>query len=136
IFDKAPYPKTRIWITPPTKMDEIVLKKEGYYSLFSQVGARTEIPGCSLCMGNQARVQPGATIFSTSTRNFDDRMGDGARVYLGSAVLGAAAALKGQLPSVEEYFAVMKDKVAPFDAEIHRFLSFDEMKDFSLSYAD
>ena len=75
-------------------MDEIQLKKEGYYAVFSQVGARTEIPGCSLCMGNQARVQPGATIISTSTRNFDDRMGDGARVYLGSAELAACPRLK------------------------------------------
>ena len=79
-------------------MDEIQLKKEGIYSIYSQVGARTEIPGCSLCMGNQARVQPGATIISTSTRNFDDRMGDGARVYLGSAELAAVAALKGEAP--------------------------------------
>jgi aconitate hydratase 2/2-methylisocitrate dehydratase len=135
IFDRAGYPPTRIWITPPTKMDEIQLKKEGYYSIYSQVGARTEIPGCSLCMGNQARVRPGATILSTSTRNFDDRMGDGARVYLGSAVLAAAAALKGRLPTVAEYLAVMKEKVEPAGADIHRYLYFDEMKDFSLSYA-
>ncbi|HEX9902171.1 MAG TPA: bifunctional aconitate hydratase 2/2-methylisocitrate dehydratase [Acidobacteriota bacterium] len=134
IFDKAGYPKTRIWLTPPTKMDEIQLKKEGYYAIYSQVGARTEIPGCSLCMGNQARVQPGATILSTSTRNFDDRMGDGARVYLGSAVLAAVAALKGRLPTVAEYLAVMKERVEPASADIHRYLQFDEMKDFSLSY--
>jgi aconitate hydratase 2/2-methylisocitrate dehydratase len=134
IFDKAAYPKTRIWLTPPTKMDEIQLKKEGTYSIFSQVGARTEIPGCSLCMGNQARVKPGVTIISTSTRNFDDRMGDGARVYLGSAVLAAIAALKGELPSVDEYFAEMKEKVLPSSADIHRTLNFDEMKDFTLSY--
>ena len=134
IFDKAGYPKTRIWITPPTKMDEIQLRKEGYYGIYSQVGARTEIPGCSLCMGNQARVQPGATIISTSTRNFDDRMGDGARVYLGSAELSAIAALKGKLPSAEEYFAVMREKVLPFAADIYRYHQFDEMKDFSLSY--
>jgi len=135
IFDKAAYPGTRIWITPPTKMDEIQLKKEGFYSIYSQVGARTEIPGCSLCMGNQARVKPGVTIISTSTRNFDDRMGDGARVYLGSAELAAVAALKGRLPAVEEYFAIMKERVLPFSAEIYRYLQFDEMKDFSLSYA-
>jgi aconitate hydratase 2/2-methylisocitrate dehydratase len=135
IFDKAGYPQTRIWITPPTKMDEIQLRKEGYYSVYSQVGARTEIPGCSLCMGNQARVRPGATILSTSTRNFDDRMGDGARVYLGSAVLAAVAAIKGRLPEAGEYFAVMKEKVEPVSADIHRYLYFDEMKDFSLSYA-
>ncbi|MCX6562671.1 MAG: bifunctional aconitate hydratase 2/2-methylisocitrate dehydratase [Candidatus Aminicenantes bacterium] len=135
IFDKAAYPGTRIWITPPTKMDEIQLKKEGFYSIYSQVGARTEIPGCSLCMGNQARVKPGVTIISTSTRNFDDRMGDGARVYLGSAELAAVAALKGRLPAAEEYFAIMKEKVLPFSADIYRYLQFDEMKDFSLSYA-
>ncbi|MDP2915681.1 MAG: bifunctional aconitate hydratase 2/2-methylisocitrate dehydratase [Candidatus Aminicenantes bacterium] len=132
IFDKAAYPGTRIWITPPTKMDEIQLKKEGFYSIYSQVGARTEIPGCSLCMGNQARVKPGATIISTSTRNFDDRMGDGARVYLGSAELAAVAALKGRLPTPEEYLVVMKEKVFPFSADVYRYLQFDEMKDFSL----
>jgi len=132
IFDKADYPKTRIWIAPPTRMDELQLRKEGYYGIFSQVGARTEIPGCSLCMGNQARVRPGATIVSTSTRNFDDRMGDRARVYLGSAELAAVAALKGRLPSAEEYLEVMKAKVIPFAADIYRYLQFDEMKDFSL----
>ena len=135
IFDRATYPGTRIWITPPTKMDEIQLKKEGFYSIYSQVGARTEIPGCSLCMGNQARVKPGVTIISTSTRNFDDRMGDGARVYLGSAELAAVAALKGRLPAPEEYFAIMKEKVLPFSADIYRYLQFDEMKDLSFSYA-
>ena len=113
IFDKAGYPATKIWLTPPTKMDEAQLKKEGYYSIFSQVGARTEIPGCSLCMGNQARVAPKATILSTSTRNFDDRMGDGARVYLGSAELAAVAAIKGALPTPAEYFEAMKAKVLP-----------------------
>jgi aconitate hydratase 2/2-methylisocitrate dehydratase len=86
-------------------------------------------------MGNQARVQPGATILSTSTRNFDDRMGDGARVYLGSAVLAAVAALEGRLPTLAEYLAVMKEKVEPAAADIHRYLYFDEMTDFSLSYA-
>jgi len=113
-------------------MDEIQLKKEGYYSIYSQVGARTEIPGCSLCMGNQARVQPGVTIISTSTRNFDDRMGDGARVYLGSAELSAIAALKGELPAPDEYLSIMKEKVLPFAADIYRYLQFDEMMDFSL----
>jgi aconitate hydratase 2/2-methylisocitrate dehydratase len=134
IFDKAGYLKTRIWITPPTSMDATQLKKEGYYGIYSQVGARTEIPGCSLCMGNQARVQPGATIISTSTRNFDNRMGDGARVYLGSAELAAIAALKGKLPTADEYFAVMKDKIIPNAAEIYRYLQFDATKDFSLHY--
>ena len=135
IFEKAGYPPTRIWLAPPTKMDEIQLKKEGYYGIYVQVGARTEIPGCSLCMGNQARVRPKATILSTSTRNFDDRMGDGARVYLGSAELAAVAALLGRLPTPAEYFEVMKTKVLPSAEDIYRPLSFDELKDFSLSYA-
>jgi aconitate hydratase 2/2-methylisocitrate dehydratase len=135
IFDKAAYPKTRIWLTPPTKMDMIQLMREGYYGIYSSVGARIEIPGCSLCMGNQARVQPGVTIISTSTRNFDDRMGDGTRVYLGSAELAAVAALKGSLPAPEEYFSVMKEKVLPAKADVYRYLQFDEMKDFSLTYA-
>ncbi len=135
IFDKAGYPATKIWLTPPTKMDEAQLKKEGYYSIYSQVGARTEIPGCSLCMGNQARVTPMATILSTSTRNFDDRIGDGARVYLGSAELAAVAAIKGALPTPAEYFEAMKTKVLPAAAELYKPLDFAEMKDFSLSYA-
>jgi aconitate hydratase 2/2-methylisocitrate dehydratase len=135
ILDKAGYLKTRIWLTPPTRMDANQLKKEGYYAIFSVVGARIEIPGCSLCMGNQARVQPGATIISTSTRNFDDRMGDGARVYLGSAELAAIASLEGKLPTAEKYFSVTKDKIAPNAADIYRYLQFDETKDFSLDYA-
>jgi aconitate hydratase 2/2-methylisocitrate dehydratase len=134
IFQGAGYLPARIWLTPPTKMDQAMLMKEGYYAIYNSVGARMEIPGCSLCMGNQARVRPRATVFSTSTRNFDDRMGDGARVYLGSAVLGAAAALKGSLPTVEEYMAVMKEKVEPAGTEIHRYLYFDEMDDFTLHY--
>jgi len=116
-------------------MDEIQLKKEGYYAIFSQIGARTEIPGCSLCMGNQARVQPGATILSTSTRNFDNRMGDDARVYLGSAELAAIAAIKGVLPKPAEYFDCITERVLPFEEAIYSYLSFHEMKDFSLSYA-
>jgi len=135
IFQGAGFLPARIWLTPPTKMDQAQLIKEGYYAIYNSVGARMEIPGCSLCMGNQARVRPRATVISTSTRNFDDRMGDGARVYLGSAVLGAVAALKGRLPAVEEYMAVMKEKIEPAAAEIHRYLYFDEMGDFALQYA-
>jgi aconitate hydratase 2/2-methylisocitrate dehydratase len=134
IFDKAGYLKTRIWLAPPTRMDANELKKEGYYAIYSSVGARIEIPGCSLCMGNQARVMPGATIISTSTRNFDNRMGDGARVYLGSAELAAIASLGGVLPTAEKYFSIMKDKVVPKAAEIYRYLQFDDAKDFSLDY--
>lgn len=134
IFEKACYPSTRIWLAPPTKMDYSQLMKEGLFAAFSQVGARVEIPGCSLCMGNQARVRPGATVISTSTRNFDNRMGDNARVYLGSAELAAIAAVEGQLPQVENYFAVMKDKILPYSNQIYRYLEFHKMTDFSLSY--
>jgi aconitate hydratase 2/2-methylisocitrate dehydratase len=134
VFDKAGPLGPRVWMTPPTKMDAAQLMREGLYSVYSQAGVRMEIPGCSLCMGNQARVRPGSTLISTSTRNFDDRMGDGARVYLGSAELAAVAALKGRLPSAEEYFGVMTDKVLPFAADIYRYLEFDKIKDFTLAY--
>jgi aconitate hydratase 2 / 2-methylisocitrate dehydratase len=134
VFDKAGHLGPRVWMTPPTKMDAAQLMREGLYSIYSQAGARMEIPGCSLCMGNQARVRPGATIISTSTRNFDDRMGDGARVYLGSAELAAVAAVKGRLPSTEEYFTIMKEKVLPFASDIYKYLEFDRIKDFTLGY--
>ena len=134
IFEGAGYLDTRIWLTPPTKMDRTQLMREGYYSIFTGVGARTEIPGCSLCMGNQARVHPGATVISTSTRNFDNRMGDGARVYLGSAELAAVAAFSGKLPTSEEYFAIIKEKIIPNQNEIYKYLQFDEMEDLSLEY--
>jgi aconitate hydratase 2/2-methylisocitrate dehydratase len=132
IFEGAPYLNTRVWIAPPTKMDKAQLIKEGYYSVYASVGARTEIPGCSLCMGNQARVRPKATVISTSTRNFDNRMGDDARVYLGSAELAAIAALMGSLPTPDEYFLLYKDKIMGREGEIYRYLQFDEMEDFSL----
>ncbi len=134
ILEGADYLPTRIWLTPPTKMDAAQLMKEGYYAIYSSVGARTEIPGCSLCMGNQARVRPGATVISTSTRNFDDRMGDRARVYLGSAELAAIAALKGELPKVEEYFSIVGKKLVPHQDKIYRYLYFDEMAEFTLHY--
>jgi len=134
IFEGAGYAKTRVWLAPPTKMDSAQLMREGYYAIYSNIGARTEIPGCSLCMGNQARVRPRATVLSTSTRNFDDRMGDGARVYLGSAELAAVAAVKGQLPTPEEYFSIVKEKLLPNQDKIYRYLQFDEMADFTLHY--
>jgi len=134
IFDKAGYLSTRVWLTPPTKMDAAQLMREGHYSVFSGIGARMEIPGCSLCMGNQARVRPKATIISTSTRNFDDRMGDGARVYLGSAELAAVAALRGRLPTADDYFSVMEEKILRNAADIYRYLEFHKIKDFTLSY--
>lgn len=134
IFEKACYPSTRIWLTPPTKMDQVTLMKEGIFAAFSNVGARIEIPGCSLCMGNQARVKPGTTVVSTSTRNFDNRMGDDARVYLSSAELAAIAAVEGQLPSVDKYFKVMQERILPYADQIYRYLEFHRMSDFSLSY--
>merc|ERR1712217_103418 len=102
---------TRLWVAPPTKMDEAQLTKEGYYSIYGTAGARTEMPGCSLCMGNQARVADKATVVSTSTRNFPNRLGKGANVFLASAELAAVAAILGRLPTKEEYFK-MYDSVA------------------------
>ena len=114
----------RLWICPPTKMDQEQLTKEGYYSRFSAAGARIEIPGCSLCMGNQARVKDGATVFSTSTRNFNNRMGDGAQVYLGSAELAAAVALLGKIPTPEEYLKIVPPKLEGKEENIYRYLNF------------
>lgn len=104
------YAVSRLWLAPSTRMDRDAMQQEGGLSVFAQVGARVEIPGCSLCMGNQARVRPGAMVMSTSTRNFDNRLGDGARVFLGSTELTAITALLGRLPSVEEYFAFLRRK--------------------------
>ena len=123
---------TRLWIAPPTKMDQALLEKEGYYDIFRAVGARTEVPGCSLCMGNQARVNDGATVFSTSTRNFDNRMGMGARVYLGSAELAAVCAVLGRLPSVSEYMSIVPQKLAGKEAQIYRYLNFNEIENFKI----
>jgi aconitate hydratase 2/2-methylisocitrate dehydratase len=120
---------TRLWIAPPTKMDEHQLMEEGYYNIFAQSGARTEMPGCSLCMGNQARVAANSTVVSTSTRNFPNRLGQGADVYLASAELAAISSIMGKLPTPEEYlgFAEQIDTMAP---EIYRYLNFDQMPDF------
>ena len=123
---------TRLWIAPPTKMDQALLEKEGYYDIFRAVSARTEVPGCSLCMGNQARVNDGATVFSTSTRNFDNRMGMGARVYLGSAELAAVCAVLGRLPSVSEYMSVVPQKLAGKEAQIYRYLNFNEIENLKI----
>ncbi|MGB8959597.1 MAG: bifunctional aconitate hydratase 2/2-methylisocitrate dehydratase [Candidatus Aminicenantales bacterium] len=133
ILDKGT-PAARIWITPPTKMDAAQLMREGFYSIFIGFGGRTEMPGCSLCMGNQARVAAGTTVFSTSTRNFEHRLGDNTRVYLGSSELAALTALQGRIPTVDEYMAVMKEKVLPYAGEIYRTLEFHKMGDFSLGY--
>ena len=125
---------TRLWIAPPTRMDEDQLRNEGVYSVFGVAGARTEIPGCSLCMGNQARVADKATVFSTSTRNFDNRMGRDARVYLGSAELAAVCAKLGRIPSYAEYIETVGNKLQNV-AEIYKYLSFDQMPDYSASMA-
>jgi len=117
---------TRTWIVPPTKMDEAQLTAEGHYSTFAKAGARTEMPGCSLCMGNQARVAPGCTVVSTSTRNFPNRLGDGANVYLASAELAAVAAVKGNLPTVAEYLEIAKNLDMVAD-DIYKYLNFNEL---------
>jgi aconitate hydratase 2/2-methylisocitrate dehydratase len=123
-------PNVRTWICPPTRMDQDKLKEEAYFSVYSAMGARIEIAGCSLCMGNQARVPEGATVFSTSTRNFDDRMGNGAQVFLGSAELGAVATNLGKLPTPAEYLAVYREKVAPKKDAVYQYLQFDEMESY------
>ncbi|MDH3998399.1 MAG: bifunctional aconitate hydratase 2/2-methylisocitrate dehydratase [Desulfuromonadales bacterium] len=120
-------PSVRTWICPPTRMDQEKLKEEAIFSVYSAMGARLEIAGCSLCMGNQARVPDGVNMFSTSTRNFDDRIGNGAKVYLGSAELGAVTSNMGKLPTPAEYLAVYKEKVAPNADTIYQYLQFDEM---------
>lgn len=120
---------TRLWIVPPTRMDETELKKEGVYNVFSRLGARTEIPGCSLCMGNQARVENEAHVFSTSTRNFDNRMGKDVQVYLGSAELSAICAALGKIPSLSEYLEIMSKKLKDTQS-IYRYLNFNLMPDY------
>jgi aconitate hydratase 2/2-methylisocitrate dehydratase len=125
---------TKLWVAPPTKMDARQLTEEGYYSTFGRVGARTETPGCSLCMGNQARVADNATVVSTSTRNFPNRLGNGADVYLSSAELAAVVASMGKLPTVEEYL----EKVAgiePMASDIYRYLNFNEMAEYAAKSA-
>ena len=125
--------KTRLWVVPPTKMDKAQLTTEGYYSVFGAAGARIEVPGCSLCMGNQARVADNAVVFSTSTRNFDNRMGMGAKVYLGSAELAAVCAILGRLPSVKEYLEIVSDKLDDaHKANIYKYLNFNEIENFEL----
>ncbi|MBB3331018.1 aconitate hydratase 2/2-methylisocitrate dehydratase [Halomonas campaniensis] len=121
--------KTRLWLAPPTKMDQHQLTEEGYYGIYGRAGARMEMPGCSLCMGNQARVAAKSTVVSTSTRNFPNRLGDGANVYLASAELAAVAAVEGRLPTVDEYRRYMGE----FDAmagEIYRYMNFHEIEEY------
>ena len=123
-------PEVRTWICPPTRMDQTQLKDEAYFSVYRAFGARIEIAGCSLCMGNQARVPDGVNMFSTSTRNFDDRIGNGAKVYLGSAELGAVTALLGRLPKPAEFLKIYKEKIEPNKDKIYKYLQFDEMPEY------
>jgi aconitate hydratase 2/2-methylisocitrate dehydratase len=130
VLEGAGAVKTRLWISPPTRMDEHQLKDEGVYAIFGAAGARTEMPGCSLCMGNQARVADGTTVFSTSTRNFNNRMGKDARVYLGSAELAAVCALLGRIPTLQEYLDIVANKIHPFADDLYRYLNFDQIVGF------
>ena len=131
LLDKltAPVP-TRLWVVPPTKMDEAQLIEEGYYGIFGRVGARTEMPGCSLCMGNQARVAAKSTVVSTSTRNFPNRLGDGAFVYLSSAELASVASILGRIPTVEEYMEYAADLETMGD-DVYRYLNFNEIESYT-----
>ncbi len=121
---------TRLWLAPPTKMDAAQLAEEGYYNIYGRTGARTEMPGCSLCMGNQARVAKGSTVVSTSTRNFPNRLGEGARVYLASAELAAVASILGRLPSPEEYQRYVAD-LDEQQADVYRYLNFDKIPSYA-----
>jgi aconitate hydratase 2/2-methylisocitrate dehydratase len=121
--------KARLWVVPPTKMDEKQLMEEGIYNVFGVSGARTELPGCSLCMGNQARVLANSTVVSTSTRNFPNRLGDGADVFLASAELAAIASVLGKLPSPEEYLRFMEE-INPLADDIYRYLNFNEIDQY------
>ncbi|MFN8254252.1 MAG: bifunctional aconitate hydratase 2/2-methylisocitrate dehydratase [Bacteroidales bacterium] len=119
----------RTYIVPPTRMDQAKLKDEAYFSSFGKVGGRIEMPGCSICMGNQLRVPDGVTVFSTSTRNFNNRMGKGANVFLGSAELAAIVSLYNRIPTVDEYFEIYNAAVLPEEKKIYEYLQFDELKD-------
>ena len=120
--------KSKLWVCPPTKMDEKQLTEEGYYSVYGMAGARTEMPGCSLCMGNQAQVAQNAYVFSTSTRNFDNRLGKGSQVYLGSAELAAVVSLKGKIPTKEEYLEIVSGKItSEMSDSVYKYLNFNQV---------
>ena len=131
--NKDPLP-TRLWLAPPTKMDQWVLTEEGYYGIYGKAGARLEMPGCSLCMGNQARIAAKSTAVSTSTRNFPNRLGDGADVFLASAELASVAAILGRLPSVEEYMDYAAD-LDSMSAEVYRYMNFNEIESYQKAAA-
>ncbi len=131
ILGNGPQVAGRLWVAPPTRMDEEQLKAEGLYSILGKAGARTEIPGCSLCMGNQARTRDNAVVFSTSTRNFDNRIGTGARVYLGSAELAAVCAVLGRIPTLAEYNEILAERVTPKADEVYRYLNFHRIAGYA-----
>ena len=132
LLDEAGSVDSRFWICPPTRMDAHTLMEEGYYNIYGKVGARTEMPGCSLCMGNQARVLAGATVLSTSTRNFPNRLGDGANVYLTSAELATVGGILGRLPTVAEYMEYAS-KIDSMSAEVYSYMNFDQIESFQKS---
>jgi aconitate hydratase 2/2-methylisocitrate dehydratase len=121
---------TRLWVAPPTKMDKDQLTEEGYYGIFGRAGVRIETPGCSLCMGNQARVADKSTVMSTSTRNFPNRLGTGANVYLASAELSAVGAILGRIPTKEEYLEYA-EKINATAADTYRYLNFHKMGQYT-----
>lgn len=125
---------TRLWLAPPTKMDQFQLTEEGYYGIYGKAGARMEMPGCSLCMGNQARVAAKSTVVSTSTRNFPNRLGDGADVYLASAELASVASILGRLPTVEEYMGYAAE-LNSMSADIYRYMNFNEIETYQKAAA-
>ena len=135
LLEKTSGIPTRLWIAPPTRMDEHQLMEEGFYNIFGAAGARTEMPGCSLCMGNQARVAPNSTVVSTSTRNFPNRLGDGANVYLASAELAAISSILGKLPTNEEYQAYMTE-IDTMASDIYRYMNFHEIESFQEAAAN
>ncbi|QOY53623.1 bifunctional aconitate hydratase 2/2-methylisocitrate dehydratase [Candidatus Sulfurimonas marisnigri] len=126
----------KFWIVPPTRMDEQQLINEGYYDVYKEIQAQTEVPGCSLCMGNQASARQGCTVFSTSTRNFDNRLGKGTQVYLGSAELAALCAKLGRIPTVQEYMDVVPAKLAGKEDKVYKYLNFNEIKNYKLEARD
>lgn len=132
LLDKADTVGARFWICPPTRMDAHTLMEEGYYNIYGRVGARTEMPGCSLCMGNQARVIAGTTVLSTSTRNFPNRLGDGSNVYLTSAELASVGGILGKLPTPAEYMEYAS-KIDSMASEIYRYMNFDQIESFQKS---
>jgi len=129
LLEKVDGIPTRLWMAPPTRMDQYQLMEEGYYNVFGRAGARMEMPGCSLCMGNQARIAPRSTAVSTSTRNFPNRLGDGADVFLASAELSAVAAILGRLPTVEEYMQYAAD-IDTMSSDVYRYLNFHQIAEY------